>query len=341
MKMLTNEEIGSVCMALSQLVHSGIGAADALVLLQADERQPHLRQILKNMADSLDDGKQLSAAFREADCFPAYVCTLLYVGEQVGRQADTLDALSVYYQNRARLELQLRSALLYPTVLLAVLLAVMTVLLVWVLPVFEQVYSQLGSGLTGIAAGLLALGIGIKRFLPVLLGILVILISVMLVPKLRLLILAWMKRHTRDRGVSGKVNRARFMQALYLGISSGMSPLEAARLAASLAETPTFKSCCDCCCSLLEQGSSLPEALRNAKLLNGTHCRLLEAGERSGRRETVMEALSQKLLEESEDALTKAVGKAEPTVVVVVCLLIGLVLVSVMLPLANIMSTIG
>ena len=339
--MLTSEEIGSVCMALSQLVHSGIGAADALVLLQTDERQPYLQQYLKNMADSIDSGNQLSTAFREAACFPAYVCTLLHVGEQVGRLEDTLDALSAYYQNRARLEAQLRSALLYPAVLLAVLLAVVTVLLVWVLPVFEQVYAQLGSGLTGIAAGLLALGIGIKRLLPVLLGIVVVLISVMLIPKVRLSAMRIIKRYTHDRGVSGKINRARFMQALSLGISSGMSPAEAARLAASLAETPAFRHTCDCCLRLLEQGSSLPEALREAKLLSSAHCRLLEAGERSGRRETVMEALSQKLLEESEDALTQAVGKAEPTVVVVVCLLIGLVLVSVMLPLANVMSTIG
>ena len=339
--MLTNEEIGSICMALSQLVHSGIDAADALVLLQADEQNAHLKQILKMMAEGADNGSPLSALFREAGCFPGYVCTLLHVGQQVGKQEDTLDALASYYQNRSRLEVQLRSALIYPAVLLAVLLAVMTVLLVWVLPVFEQVYSQIGSGLTGIAAGLLALGKGIKQVLPVLLAVITVLISVILIPKLRLSVIFFWKKHRKDRGISGRINRARFIQALSLGLCSGMPSAEAAALAASLAEIPAFRTCCNRCLALLEQGSTLPQALRESTLLSSTHCRLLEAGERSGRREIVMEAISQNLLEESEDALTQAAGKAEPAVVVIACLLIGLVLLSVMLPLVNIMSTIG
>lgn len=339
--MLTNEEIGSVCMALSQLVHSGINAADALVLLQADEQQPQFKQVLKAMAEGADNGQTLSVVFRNAGCFPQYVCTLLHVGEQVGKLEATLDALAAYYRNRARLEVQLRSALLYPAVLLAVLLAIMTFLLVWVLPVFEQVYSQIGSGLTGIAAGLLALGKGIKQLLPVLLTVIAILIAALLIPKLRLFLISLWKKHRKDRGISGKISRARFMQALSLGLCSGMPAMEAAALAASLAETPAFRSCCDRCCALLEQGISLPQALKDSTLLSSTHCRLLEAGERSGRREIVMESISQNLLEESEDALTQAAGKAEPAVVVIACLLIGLVLLSVMLPLVNIMSTIG
>ena len=232
-KILTNEQIGSVCMALTHLLGSGIGAGDALALLRADERDAQRGRMLEAMAAGIDEGKTLSAVMGEAGAFPGYVCALVEVGERVGKLEETLEALSSYYQNRARLVSQLRSALLYPAVLLAVLLAVVTVLLVWVLPVFEQVYAQLGSGLTGIPAALLAIGGGLKRALPVLLAVLVTVVVLMLIPAVRQRVSAFWKRHRRDRGVWGKIHRARFMQALSMSCSSGMDALEAARLAAS------------------------------------------------------------------------------------------------------------
>ena len=63
---LTNEEIGSLCMALAHLIHAGIGTGDALTLLTEDEKEPFCRQLLNRMAEKADAGCTLCAAFREA-----------------------------------------------------------------------------------------------------------------------------------------------------------------------------------------------------------------------------------------------------------------------------------
>ena len=86
---------------------------------------------------------------------------------------------------------------------------------------------------------------------------------------------------------------------------------------------------------------SLTAALRQAQLLPPAEARLLDAGIRSGQGEKALENIADRLLERSEDQVAGLAGKIEPAVVIFSCLLIGLVLLSVMLPLMNIMNTIG
>ena len=343
---LTNEEIGAVCMALASLFHAGIGTGDAFALLAEDEPVPELRGLFLEMARKADEGVTLAELFREANCFPAYVYGLLNVGERVGKTEETLSALALYYEGRARMDQRLRAALLYPSVLLLVLLAVVIVLLVWVLPVFNDVYAQLGSRLTGVAGGLLAVGMVLRKAMPVLcvlLGAVVIFTALIAVQtSFREKVLSAWNQKQGDRGVSKSINEARFAQALSMGLTSGMTPQEAIRLAASLGEdTTAFQARCAACLAAMERGENLPDALRVSDMLSRTDCRLLEAGIRSGSGETVMEQIAQRLLEKSQLELEETVGKVEPTLVVVMSVMVGAILLSVMLPLVHIMTAIG
>lgn len=339
--MLTNEQIGSICMALAHLLHAGIGPADALVLLAQDETDQWCRQMLTHMARQADDGMTLSVAFRQAACFPAYVCTLVEVGQRVGRLEQTLQSLADYYRDRAVMAQRVRTAVLYPTVLLAVLLAVLVVLLVWVLPIFNDVYAQLGTGLTGLAGGLLGFGRALGKALPYLAGVLILCGAAALIPRIRNAIKNVFLRTAGDKGVLASVNAARFVQALSLGRSSGMTDQEAVLLATTLAQVPGFQKRCHTCLARLEEGASVHQALQQAQLLPPAECRLLDAGVRSGRAETVLEDIAERMLDTAEEELEREVGKIEPAMVAVSCLLIGLVIASVMLPLIHIMSAIG
>ena len=340
---LTNEEIGSLCMSLSHLLHAGIGVGDALFLLAQDEQDAACKELLEYMARQADEGISLSAAFQKTGCFPTYVCTLLQVGEEVGKTEETLDSLAHYYREQARLNHQLRAALLYPAMLLGVLLVVMVILLVWVLPIFNQVYAQLGSRLTGIAGGLLALGDGLRQILPYLCGLLAVGLVLGVIPSVRQAILSFWRKHRSDRGVIASINTARFVQVLAMALSSGMTPQEAVSLASVLSEgeAPAFHKRCDDCLSLLNGGSTLAQALRQSGFLTPADSRLLEAGSRSGRSEAAMASIADDLANRSQERLYGLMSKIEPAMVVVACTLIGTVLLSVMLPLMHIMTSIG
>ena len=339
---LTNEHVGLICKALAHLIHAGIGTADALFLLTEDEDDPQCRQKLTQMAQTADEGASLATACRKAGCFPGYVCTLLEVAGQVGKTEDTLFALARHYENRTQMTGRLRSSLLYPTVLLVVLLAVILILLIWVLPIFNDVYAQLGSQLTGIAGGLLTLGGALRQSMPVICILLAAAGLVCCIRPARQKLLELWQKFFGDRGVFAEVNSARFVQALSLALCSGMTTQESAALAASLSDekNPAFRRRCDRCLAALDGGAPLSQALVANGFLSNSDCRLLDAGSRSGRSDAVIEEIAQRKGIRSEERLEQAASKLEPAMVSVACVLIGIVLLSVMLPLVNIMAAI-
>lgn len=294
----------------------------------------------------MDAGASLSAALKSTGRFPAYVWGLVDVGEQAGRSEEALLALSNYYEYRTRLDRRVRSALLYPAVMLMLMLIVIAVLLIRVLPIFDDVYKSLGGSLTGMAAGLLTFGRWLDGIMPVLWVILVILVvffaAFAAVDSFRNKVLSLWRNTWGDKGVARRMNTARLAQALSMGMSSGMPLEEAVTLASTLMEdVPDAKKRCADCRTLLDEGKSSGNALKESGLLPASSCHLLELGMKSGAGDTSMEKIARDMAEESEAALEEVVNRVEPALVLVCSVLVGMILLSVMLPLMHIISAVG
>lgn len=344
-KTLSNEELSTLCLELSLLLHAGVGLSDALALL-AEESDKEDRALLESMARRMDEGATLAAAMREAERFPVYVCGLVEVGEQTGRTEEALSSLSRYYEDRLRMDRRVRSALLYPAVMLGVMLVVIAVLLVRVLPIFDDVYASLGGRLSGIAGGLLQLGRWLDSAMPVLWALLILAaVFVALfaaVEPFRAKLTGWWRKKWGDKGISRHINTAHVAQALSMGMASGLPTEEAVTLAAGLMEdVPSAKARCMDCRTRLDAGENLGTAMKESGLMPAGQCRLLELGQRSGTGDTAMEKIARDLSEDSEAALENAVSRVEPALVLICSLLVGLILLSVMLPLMHIMAAIG
>lgn len=342
---LPPEALSGLCLELSLLLHAGVGLGDALTLLSEEEGTQY-RALLTDMAKQVDEGASLACVMRETGRFPAYVCGLIDVGEQSGRTEEALSALSRYYEERMRLDRRIRSALLYPAIMLLLMLVVIGVLLIRVLPIFDDVYASLGGQLTGVAAGLLSLGRWLDGAMPVLwllLAAAAVLLAVFAVfPPFRERAAALWRRNWGDRGVSRKMGDAQLAQALAMGMSSGMPLEEAVELASGLmAGIPRAQARCDDCRARLDQGDSVSQAMRESGLLPVASCRLLELAQRGGSADAAMERIAAGLQEDSEAALEDRVSRVEPALVLVCSVLVGLILLSVMLPLMHIMSAIG
>ncbi len=340
---LKNEEIGSLCAALSHLLGAGIGTGDALRLLQEDEQDPALGKILEEMARGADDGIPLAELTEGAGRFPSYVCTLVRVGEQSGKTDQTLAALGDYYDRQARMNRRLRAALSYPAMLLGVLLGVIVILLVWVMPVFRAAYGQLGAQMTGVAGFLLDAGQLLGQALPLLCVLAGILLGAAAVKPLRSAAISFAVKGWGDRGVWRRINSARFVQSVALGFGSGMAAQEAVTLASGLAmeNNPGFAGRCAGCLEALDRGENIAAALEANRFIGRSDHRLLEAGLRSGKGDQVLQGLARELLERSQEDLEQQMGKIEPAMVAVACAMIGSILLSVMLPLMHIMNAIG
>lgn len=344
-KLITHEGIASLCLEMSLLLNAGVGAGDALALVSEDS-DPGYKELLMEMAHKVDSGMSLSAALKSTERFPVYVYGLVEVGEQAGHTVEALAALARYYEYRVRLERKIKSSLLYPAVMLLLMLLVILVLLVKVLPIFDDVYKSMGGRLTGVAGGLLNLGQWLDRIMPVLWVVLAVLTifftAFASIGSFRASVMSlWRNRHG-DKGLARKMNTARIVQALAMGLSSGLSMEDSVALAAGLMEgvSGAVKRCMDCR-ERLGKGESQGSALRESGLMPARSCRLLELGLQSGTGDAVLEKIAGDMAEESDAALEDLVNRVEPALVLVCSVLVGLILLSVMLPLMRITAAIG
>ena len=344
-KLLTDLETAMFCRGLALQLHAGISMADGIYLLAQDEAG-RKQALFQQMARGLDEGKGLPAVLGEAECLPEYVCTMVQIGQQTGKLEEILQSLGEFYAQRSRQKRQIKNALAYPGMVFVLMLLVVTVLLVKVLPVFDGVYASLGSRLTGVAAGLLQLGQLLKTAMPGLLAVLgagfVFALAYWKADAFRDRINGWFQRHFGDRGIGRKRNNARFAQAMTMGLSSGLTLEESMELAENLLKNiPGAAARCRECAGQLEAGKDLSEAMAAAQLLPPAESRLLTVGLRAGNGDRVMEEIARRLSQQAEDAMEDAVSRIEPAMVLIASLLVGLILLAVMLPLMNIMSTIG
>lgn len=345
-KKLSQESVAGFCLELSLLLHAGVMTSDSLTLLAEDSKGGD-RELLSQMARQMDEGSSLSQAMADAGVFPAYATGLVRVGECSGHTEEALAALAGYYERKARLDRQVRAALFYPAVLLGMMLVVIGVLLTKVLPIFDDVYASLGSSLTGVAGALLALGRVLSGAMPVLLVLLAVLAvfagALALCTPFRRKVLALLGGNRGRKGLSRTRSNAWVAQAMSMAMASGMDADQALSLAGELVaeDAPAALERCRQCQALLESGQRLGAAMGESGLLSSAACRLLDTAQRAGNLDTAMDHVARQLLDESETALEQWAGRVEPALVLCTSALVGLILLSVMLPLMHIMSALG
>ncbi len=341
----SNETLARLFRALSLLLHAGISLSDAVYLMKEDESGIEAETLFA-MGQAMDGGATLSRAMEETALFPHHAVSMVEVGETTGHLESSLTSLADYYDEEDAMTREVRSALLYPCILFVMILAVIGVLVVKVLPVFDSVYASLGGSLTGIAAGLLAAGNALRGIMPVLLVILAAAALFGLVcalsPALRTAVVSAYRRKYGHKGVGGKMALARFALSLSMALESGMYAEEALELSAALLkDIPALARRAENAAEAVKNGSDLPDALKENELLSPKDCRMLAIGNKSGRGSDVMSDIARRASENARQAARTAVSRIEPAMVLSAGVIVGAILLSVMLPLMNIMSSIG
>lgn len=344
MKYLGDEALAEVSGELAMLLHAGLDIAGSLAMLAEDAEGPE-RELLTALCRDAEEGLPLSECVERSGAFPPEVCAQIRCGERTGRLEETLSAMAESGESRLRLARQLRSALLYPSILFLLMLLVIGVLLIRVLPVFEEVYASLGGGMTGLAGGLLRLGEWLAAALPWLAPILAVLAALGLAfagsQRFREEALRrWSGGRWGDRGISRKLQDARVAQSLSQGLRSGLSGEEALALTAPQC-APAAGERCRRAEKLLADGLGFAEALRQGEALPPAACAMLALGIRSGSGDTVIREIARRLTEEGENALREKAERVEPALVLVASVMVGIILLAVMLPLLRVMSALG
>ncbi|HBT95186.1 MAG TPA: hypothetical protein DEB24_03365, partial [Coriobacteriia bacterium] len=290
------------------------------------------------------EGSTLSESLKKAGGIPDYALSLLQIGERTGKVEDTCAGLRDYYQKRDELGQSLRSALLYPVIMIFMVFAVVIILLTQAMPVFDQVFSQLGMELTGIAGTLSLIGAVLRQsalwITVVVVAIILIAIIIRLTPAGKGIFVKIYEHAPVTRVISFETSLQRFALAMATMTRSGLETDMAIGLAEPLVDNGEAKKRIGEMHRKVQKNMSLQNAVEESELFSPEELSILSVGFRTGSDSRAFEQVGESIAATTERKINRLVGVLEPVLVAVMCVVVGAILLSVMLPLLGVLGTI-
>ena len=340
---LTARELSNFFGQLGMLIHSGISVTGGLAILQDESQTDTDREIITALLTSMEETGSLTQAMETSGRFPHSSVSYIKTGEETGCLDEILNSLALHYEQEV--SEQIRSAVTYPLIMLGMMGIVIVVLLVKVLPVFQQVFQQMGMEMNTLSLGLLKAGSILSNYSGIFLILVVLLVGLILFLSLSEKGHIYLRNAAYHlpvfRDIPLAADYGRLAQGLSLGLKSGLTPDTSLELSAEMVSHPLILKRLEETGHLLEEGTPFYQALTDSKLFTGMEGRLISVGFQSGLADEALNQLSVKYREKAVDLISEAISIVEPTIVIILSLLVGLVLLSVMMPLLGILSDIA
>ena len=344
--MLSYTELTSFFENMGMMIKSGISVSEAISLLR--EEAPSSEKALINAFDMMSDdihmGKPFGDAMRDTGAFPDYSVDMISTSEYTGKLEDTLFHLAEYYRTENSMKTTLVSAVRYPVILLFMVIAVLIVMLTLVFPAFYGVYENLAGSLSASSYGYINVSFTLTK---VMLGIMIVLLLAMAAG-----ISMWKggKKDTVRNFLSGfsafrelfsSMDLYRFTSCFDMFLSSGEHQDEALVKSMPVVETEVLRAKLQRCKEKMESGMSFSQTAYEEDLYDRTNNRMLIPAERSGMLDTIMQKILSNLRVSIEKSIGRIANTVEPLLTGVLMIFIGIMLISLMVPLIGIMNSIG
>ena len=344
-KKLSNTEISSFCDQTALILSAGITPVEGMRILLSDTKDAQGRKIISDILEVCEHGEAFSKALAKTGVFPDYAVNMVAVGEESGKTDEVMRALSDYYAREEMVADNLKSAVRYPLIMIGMMLIVILVLITKVLPIFNQVFIQLGSEITGFSRSLLQLGSSIRNYSIVFIIVLAVLVLIVLFAAKtrhgRKLTRRLLAKFPLARSFFDSVAAGRFANGMALTLSSGLDTYQSLDMVAQLVDHQGMAGRIANCKSFIEGGDNFSEAVAKAGIFSNLHAKMIAVGFRTGNVDVVMSKIAEKYEKETNDRIYSIIAVLEPTLVIILSLIVGLILLSVILPLMGIMTSIG
>lgn len=329
----SNIELSFFCSQLAMILTSGISSMEGLSMMLEESENDEEKQILSVITEQLETGSNLHESLEKTELFPSYLLQMVKIGEETGKLDDVFSSLAQHYNREDTIKNSIRHALTYPLIMTSMIILVILVLLMKVMPIFNQVFIQLGTEMTGLAGLLVSLGNSLSKYiLVVILSIIIFFTILFYLGKKAIHRIPYM------RNIYEKISACRFASGMALALSSGLNPDHAMTLVCELNDDPIFAKKLETCKFYVSEGEDLSKALLRSGIFTGLYARMASIGSKSGTMDQVMQQIAESYQDEVDTRINQILAVIEPTLVVVLSLIVGVILLSVMFPLIGIMS---
>ncbi|MEY8339046.1 type II secretion system F family protein [Lachnospiraceae bacterium 62-35] len=344
-KKYTYQELSAFCLQISMLLNAAVPLDEGLSIMSQDAKDEGEKKMLLSMAEGSELGLPFFQVLEETGAFPPYVIRMARLGQETGTLDEMMSSLADYYDKEHHLLRNIKNAVTYPIIMVFMLFAVLFVLFVKVMPIFENVYQQLGAQISPAAQSAIHMG-GIFSGAALVAGVVLVLVTavvyLMSSMGMKVPIAEKAVRFVKGRSkIAAAVAKRRLSSVMSLAIRCGMEMEKGLEMAADLVENEGIQAKIMTCRDLMETGSDCYQSMKEAELFSGFHIQMIQVGQRSGHLDMVMGEISESYREQADEAIDGILARFEPTLVAILAVAVGFILLSVMLPLVGILAAIG
>lgn len=333
---------------LATLIRAGVPLLECLDLLGSEMSSPQFKQVLQGIREKVEGGSFLAQALsRYPDIFPPIYLSLVEVGESTGRLDESLTQLAQYLEKQTRLRAKILSALAYPALLVGVALSVLVFLCVWVVPMFSELFSEMGESLPWLTLVVISLAEGLRDY-----GVLVLVLGGLMLWGARGLLQNPGIREIKDATllttpILGSVLRkaavVRVARTLGSLVQHGLPLLQAVDLTRGVIGNAALERGLHQALKQVEQGVPLSEALRaqGPGLFPGMMIQMIKVGESTGSMDGMLGKIADLFEQEVDRSIATMTALVEPAIILVVGSAIAVVVIAMYLPIFSMGSIIG
>ena len=343
--MLSSEELSVFCDQIALMLESGMTLRDGIDMLAEDEEKSGAKaRPYSLMRETIEETGSLYIAMKERESeWPHYMIEMVGIGEETGRLEEIMRNLSSYYLREGKIRDAASSAVTYPLVLGVMMVVIIAVLLWRVMPVFRRVLGSLGVDPNGSSVRLMNVG-AIAGW------VVLAIIAVMIIAVVTVVILMRTKHRERVmtflrnllppvQRISGKLSASRIAGMLGMMLNGGFPIENALDMSANALDDEESIRKVKEIKGEMEKGETFADAVASGGLFSDFYNRVLKIGSATGHEPQVMTKIAEVYEEQVEDDLSRLISLIEPVLVAMLSIVIGAILLSMMLPMAGVMSS--
>jgi type IV pilus assembly protein PilC len=327
----------------STLQDAGLPVLRSLKILEHQMKPGVLKNALIDVVDDVESGSTLSEAFgKHPKCFDRLYVNMVKAGEAGGALEIILKRLAEFKEKSQSLKRRVTGAMVYPVVVILVAVAILTFIMLYIIPKFEKIFKEFNMELPALTQWLMATSRWFGTYWYVLplfpLGFWLL---------LKLIRLNRTGAYALDRvklwipimgGIIEKTIVARTTRTLGTLVASGVPILEALSIVRETCTNAVFERCYQRVYESIREGDTIAQPLKESRLVDDMVVNMIDVGEETGDLDSMLYKIAD-VYDEEVDVLVKGlISLLEPLMIVVLGLIIGTIVLALFLPLIKLLE---
>ncbi|MCP4115171.1 MAG: type II secretion system F family protein [Desulfobacteraceae bacterium] len=330
----------------STMIDAGLPLLQCLDILHAQQENPTFKKVLKKIKESVESGETFADSLgKYPDIFNELFTNMVAAGEAGGILDVILRRLSAYMEKMAKLKKQVKGAMTYPGITMAVAVIVVGIILVFVIPVFAEMFKDFGAALPAPTMFVVTMSNVVISKIFHIIGAFIVTVFIIrriyMSEKGRIFMDDMFLRLPVFGILIRKVAVAKFTRTMGTMMSSGVSILEALDIVGKTAGNKTVEFAISDVKAGISEGRSMADPLLESGVFPSMVCSMIAVGESTGALDTMLGKIADFYDDEVDQAVKNLTDMIEPFMLVFLGVVIGGLVIAMYLPIFKMAAAVG